>query len=196
MTVAIPKRISLEEYLTYDDGTEVRYELVDGILVNMGTESTINTLIAVFLMNCFWQLGLPHYRIGIKQKIQVARTHASAREPDLIIHSEESLAALMGRSEACLKLNEPNPLIVIEVVSPGTKSSENYQRDYHQKPVEYAARGISEMWIIDPDRAVVKVGNLTDGTYRFQDFRSDDTIVSPTFPELSFSVGQVLSGGR
>jgi Uma2 family endonuclease len=32
---ATAKRISLEEYLTYDDGTETRYELVDGVLVEM-----------------------------------------------------------------------------------------------------------------------------------------------------------------
>jgi hypothetical protein len=27
-----PKRMSLEEYLAYDDGTDTRYELVDGVL--------------------------------------------------------------------------------------------------------------------------------------------------------------------
>ncbi|OUC12415.1 MAG: hypothetical protein B0A82_22450 [Alkalinema sp. CACIAM 70d] len=194
MTIATQKRISLEDYLTYDDGTETRYELVDGILAEIGTESTINTLIAMFLTNCFWQLGIPYYRTGIKQKIQVTKTYASAREPDLIIHSEASFAELMGRSEACLKLNEPNPLIVIEVVSPGSEATENYQRDYHQKPIEYAARGIAKMWIIDPSRAMVKVGSLTGGTYQFQDFKGNESIVSPTFPELSLTAEQILSG--
>ncbi|MGI0491196.1 Uma2 family endonuclease [Alkalinema pantanalense CENA528] len=195
MTIATPKRMCLEEYLAYDNGTETRYELVDGILAEMGAESTINTLIAMFLINCFWQLGIPYYRTGIKKKIQVARGYASAREPDLIIHSEASFVELVGRSEACLKLNEPNPLIVIEVISPGSESTENYQRNYHQKPVEYAARGISEMWIIDPDQSVVKVGNLTDDVYQFQDFKGSEAIVSPTFPEFSLTAEKILRGG-
>jgi Uma2 family endonuclease len=40
---------------------------------------------------------------------------------------------------------------VIEVVSPGTESTDNDKRDYEQKPSEYAERDIPEMWLIDPD---------------------------------------------
>ena len=32
MTIAINQRLTLEEYLTDDDGSDVHYELVDGIL--------------------------------------------------------------------------------------------------------------------------------------------------------------------
>jgi Uma2 family endonuclease len=50
-----------------------------------------------------------------------------------------------------------------EVVSPGDEGSENYQRDYVEKPLQYAAIGVPEYWIIDPDRDVILVGRLTDG---------------------------------
>jgi Uma2 family endonuclease len=196
MTVATQKRMTLEEYLTYDDGTDTRYELVDGVLVEMGAESTLNTIIAMFLAFAFGDLGIPRYRLGIKQKIEVDSTYASARDPDLIVHTEESFAAIDGLSEACLKRHDPNPLLVIEVVSPGTESTDNYQRDYKQKPAEYADRGIPEMWIIDPDRAVVKIGTLTDGAYQFQDFTGQDAIVSPTFPGLTLTAHQILTAGR
>ncbi len=195
MTVATQRRMSLEEYLTYDDGTETRYELVDGVLVAMGTESTINTEIAVFLIEIFLQL-LGRGRVGIKQKIEVESSFATARDADLVIHSTGSKLAIKGRSEACLFRNEPNPLIVIEVVSPGTESSDNYQRDYEQKPKEYAARGIPEMWLIDPDRAIVKVGTLLDGAYQFQAFTGKQVIQSPTFPVLTLTAAQVLSAGE
>jgi Uma2 family endonuclease len=56
---ATQRRMSLEEYLTYDDGTDTRYELVDGVLVDMGSESTINTWIASFLHGIFILMGLP-----------------------------------------------------------------------------------------------------------------------------------------
>jgi Uma2 family endonuclease len=205
MTVATQKRMSLEEYLTYDDGTETRYELVDGVLVAMGAESPINTWIAGFLFEVFLRMGIPSYRIGFKHLIQVDSVYVTARDPDLIVHTEASATAFDdGRKEACLRLNEPNPLIVIEVVSPGTESTDNYKRDYERKPKEYAARGILEMWQIDPDdlrsvedhRAWVKVGTLVDGAYEFRDFTGNSVIVSPTFPGLSLTAVQVLTAGR
>jgi Uma2 family endonuclease len=196
MTVATVRRMSLEEYLIYDDGTEKRYELVDGVLVEMGAESTINTLITGFLYGTFLQWGLPTYLVGFKQKVEVDSDYASARDPDLIVHTEASLAAIDGLSEACLKLHDPNPFFVIEVVSPGSESTDNYQRDYKQKPVEYAQRGIPEMWQIDSDRKWVKIGTLVDGVYKFQTFTGDDAILSPIIPSLHLTVHQVLTAGR
>ncbi|MBE9030565.1 Uma2 family endonuclease [filamentous cyanobacterium LEGE 11480] len=196
MTVATQQRLTLSEYLTYDDGTNTRYELVDGVLVEMGNEAKINTLIAVFLIQVLIQLGLEAYRIGIKQKIQVASLHASARDPDLIIHSSESAAVGDDASEFCLKLHHPNPMIVIEIASPGGESTDNYQRDYVQKPQEYATRSIPEYWIIDPERAVVKVGTLTNGSYQFQNFTGNSQINSPAFPQLELTATRVLNAGR
>ena len=53
MTVATDLRMTLKEYLDYDDGTDTRYELVDGILVEMGAESPLNPAIAMFLVFAF-----------------------------------------------------------------------------------------------------------------------------------------------
>ncbi len=36
MAIATQKKMTLEEYLAYTDGTDYRYELVDGVLVEMG----------------------------------------------------------------------------------------------------------------------------------------------------------------
>ena len=53
--------ITLEEYLNFDDGTDICYELVDGYLVEISTESDINDRIASFLYAYFLQLGIPYY---------------------------------------------------------------------------------------------------------------------------------------
>jgi Uma2 family endonuclease len=197
MTVATQRRMSLEEYLTYDDGTDARYELVDGVLVEMGAESRCNIKIAFFLIEVFLQL-VGRGRLGIKEKIQVDSEYVSALDPDLIIHSDDSALAIEERKESCLLLNEPNPMIVVEVVSPCTESTDNYKRDYEQKPDEYAARGIPEYWIVDPtvDRAWVRIGTLVNGAYQFQDFIGNQTIVSLTFPGLNLTAEQVLTAGR
>jgi len=58
MTIATPKRLTLEEYLTYDDGTDTRYELVDGVLVEMGAEDPINSTIVSFLFAVLLGMGI------------------------------------------------------------------------------------------------------------------------------------------
>jgi Uma2 family endonuclease len=197
MTIAITKRLTLEEYLTYDDGTDARYELVDGVLVEMGAESTINIQIAVFLIQFFPLLGLGPKQVGIKQKVEViSQSSVSAREPDLILHSEASALAIEGAKESCLKRADPEPLVVIEIVSPGEESSKNYQRDYQEKRAEYAARGIPEYWIVDPIRQVVLVLVLKGNAYQGQSFAGPMPIISPTFPSLNLTAEQVLRAGK
>ena len=60
------RRMTLKEYLTYDDGTDTQYELEDGVLVPMRTESTGNTSIRMFLISIFLGLGIPYYRLATK----------------------------------------------------------------------------------------------------------------------------------
>lgn len=192
MTIATDRRMTLKEYLTYDDGTAARYELEDGVLVEMGAESRNNIKIALFLIQFFLKL-VDYNRLGIKEKIEVRSHYATARDPDLIIHSAESATAIEGRTESCLFLGEPNPLIVIEVVSPGTESKPNYKRDYEQKPIEYADRGIPELWQVDAIRGWVKVGTLTAGQYQFTTFKGTEIILSPTFPDLNLTAAQLLN---
>lgn len=43
MTAAIEQRMSLAEFLSYDDGTDRRYELVNGLLVEIGAKSRANS---------------------------------------------------------------------------------------------------------------------------------------------------------
>lgn len=53
MALSANRRMTLEEYLNYEDGTDIRYEVHDGVLVEMGAESDVNVLIATFLLAMF-----------------------------------------------------------------------------------------------------------------------------------------------
>ena len=197
MTQAKPRFRTIEEYLDYDDGTDRRYELVDGELVELPTESTLNTQIAIFLIAAFLQLGIPMQRLGIKQQVSVSSRKVTAREPDFIVHSEESVLAIEGQKQALLTAEMPPPLLVVEIVSPGEPGDKrNYDRDYVEKPKEYASRGIPEFWQVDPTRAVVTVLNLKDGAYRPREFRGSDPVLSPSFPDLQLTAEQILKTGR
>ncbi len=195
MNVATQSKMSLDEYLAYDDGTDARYELVDGVLVEMGAENPLNPKIAVFLLLQFSRLGVPDNNLVIGHQIGVSSSRATARQPDLIVHTDESDAAIMNDGRI-LRAGLAVPMLVVEVVSNSANDKKSRDRDYEQKPAEYAERGIPEYWIVDPDRAWVKVGTLVNGAYQFQNFTGKQVILSPTFPKLALTAAQVLAAGR
>jgi Uma2 family endonuclease len=71
MTIATQK-MTLEEFLAYDDGTDNLYELENGELISMPAESDVNQRIASFLFAFFLGLGIPSYRLRIGTEVAVS----------------------------------------------------------------------------------------------------------------------------
>jgi len=190
MTIAT-KPMSLEEYLHYDDGTDTRYELVNGELIAIPPESNLNHQIASFLFASFLQLGIPYYRLSIGTQIAVSGYRATARQPDLIVLSEDVATALEGASQDLITDDMPPPQLVVEVVSPRQE-----KRDYRYKRTEYAARQIPEYWIIDPIAQKVTLLEWVDGLYEEQVYQGDVALQSPLFPSLKLTAATLLVAGR
>lgn len=191
MTVT-SKKMTLSEYLDYDDGTDTRYALVNGKLVVMPPESDLNQRIAMFLLAAFLQQGIPSYRLRIGAEIVVSGLLSTTRLPDLLVLSEELATALAGAKRSTVMPDMPPPQLVVEVVSPGKK---NEDRDYRYKRSEYAARGIAEYWIVDPIRQKVTVLTLIDGLYEEQVFQRNEPTVSPSLPQLTLTTEVVINAG-
>jgi Uma2 family endonuclease len=188
---ATTKPMTLEEYLNYDDGTDTRYELVNGELVVMPTESDLNDRIASFLFAYFLQLGIPYYRLSMKAQIAVSGTRASARQPDLMVLSQETATALNGVNQRLITHDMPPPLLVVEVVSPNQEN-----RDYRHKRTEYAGRHIPEYWIVDPIAQKVTILEWVDGLYEEQVYQGEAVIASHLFSSLNLTAAQVLEAER
>lgn len=180
--------LSFEEYVAHDDGTESRYELVDGELVEMTPPVLEHFLIAKFIEQaldaeikriqqswlCFREAGV---RTGLRK----------SRLSDVCVVTLEQARELQGTS---VIFSTP-PLLVVEVVSP-----DSITRDYRYKRTEYAALEIPEYWIVDPLKAQVIVLEFNEGLYEETGFTGDQQIISPTFPELLLTVTQVLATGN
>lgn len=193
MTQAKPRFTTFEEYLNYDDGSDRRYELVDGELIELPAESDLNVLIATFLTVMLSQ-HIPYYLIRRGTEIFVRSRAVTSRYPDLVVLTEAGDAALSGATRSAITFEIPAPALVVEVVSPG---SENYNRDYVRKTTEYASRSIPEYWLIDPSRSVVIVLVLERDRYReVGQFKERDRVLSPTFPNLQLTAEQILKAGR
>ena len=189
--VPLTKRcMTLEEYLTYDDGTDARYELVNGELVEMPSESDLNNAIAIMMIAAFLQV-VPASLLRRGTEIVVSGSRATARVPDVMVLTEEAATALAGASRSIILLDMPSPQLVVEVVSRGL---DNEKRDYRYKRSEYAARKIPEYWIVDPEQKRVTLLTLVEGLYEEVVFTGSDRLLSPTFPTLQLTAGQVLSG--
>jgi Uma2 family endonuclease len=192
MIAAPAKLLTLDEYLVYQPDNDVRYELVNGELVEMPTESFKNLNIAKFLL---YELAkyVPLMLLAYNTEIEVAGFRTTSRIPDLVLHSEESVAALIQNPRNLITGNMPAPALVIEVVSPG---QENRDRDYRFKHTEYAARGIAEYWIIDSELQQVTICLWVNGQYEDTIYTNDSVLVSTIVPNFNLSANQILAFGQ
>jgi Uma2 family endonuclease len=186
MTIGTQK-MTLEDFLTYDNGTENLYELENGELISMPSESEINRRIAAFLFAYFIQLGIPAYRLTMKTEVAVSGSRVSVRVPDLLLLSEELATELEGATRSIVMMDMAPPLLAVEVVSP---KQEN--RDYRYKRTEYAARGIAEYWIVDPLAQKVTILEWVEGLYEEKFYMGDSKIESSIFKNLELTVDRLL----
>ncbi|WP_088241853.1 Uma2 family endonuclease [Calothrix rhizosoleniae] len=189
MTSTITNRLySFAEYLTYDDGSDNRYELVDGKLELMNPPTFRHLLIVQLIEQLLDaeinRLGLPWLCL----REAVIRTGwRKSRLCDVCVVEKEQVMEFMDESAVC----QSPPLLVVEVVSP-----ESVKRDYRYKRSEYAALEISEYWIVDPTELKVTVLLWEEGLYEDGEFTGNQQIVSRRFPELVVTVEQLLAAGK
>ncbi|MEM6502746.1 MAG: Uma2 family endonuclease [Cyanobacteria bacterium P01_C01_bin.89] len=190
MVQAPVRRLSLEDYLAMDHNPNcLRFEIENGIIRERAPESELNRRIAMMLLVFFSKLGIAPERLTMKTEIIVASNQVTAREPDLMILSEELAIALENAPSSIITNDLPRPDVVIEIVSPG---KENRDRDYRYKRSEYATCRIPEYWIIDPEKQKVSVLQWVDGFYDVEEFTGEMAIVSSQFGTLALKPNQII----
>lgn len=177
-------KLTFEEYLTYNDGTDNRYELEDGELILMNPPTGLHSLIIYFISNTFVaEINRLNLLWVCLQTVGVRTAMKRSRIPDLCVMTRDQILEKLDVSA----ILESSALLAVEIVSPESRT-----RDYRFKRSEYASIGISEYWIVDPVEQKVTVLLLVEGLYEETEYRGDAQIVSPTFPELMLTVDQVL----
>ncbi len=165
----------------------------------MPPETDRNNLISLYLLSQFLRF-VPIQLIRHKDtELVVTGNRTRVRLPDLMILTQELLEAMPAAGcayalrRATITPDMPSPALVVEVVSPGKT---NEDRDYRYKRSEYAARGIPEYWIFDPDKAKITLLTLVDGLYEETVFQGTDPIISTIIPMLDLTASQVLNAGQ
>jgi Uma2 family endonuclease len=126
----------------------------------------------------------------------------TAFRPDVAVIDRNKLTKEMYWSEQSILTLGSSIKFVAEVVS------SNWQNDYSRKVEDYAVLGIPEYWIADhaglggtrhigkPKQPTLSICTLVNGEYEIQQLRGDQSIVSPTFPDLQLTAAQVLKAGQ
>lgn len=200
MAQAIPKLITFQEFIDWYPNTGIRYELRDGVIVEMppptGKHEKVVGFIARKLTVEFDRLDLP---FTIPKTAFVKPEFAdSAYSPDVLLLNLDNLDnEPLWNQESTVSQPASIPLVV-EVVS------SNWRDDYYKKLADYEEMGISEYWIADyaalggkkfigdPKQPTIFVCELVNGEYSFNQFRGDNKIISPTFPQLNLTAQQIF----
>jgi Uma2 family endonuclease len=196
MTQAKYRFASFEEYLSCDDDEQdnVRYELIEGELIELPPESPQNNLVARRLLFFLASNNIVPIELLINHacevQVPVLKPKDTAnRFPDLVVLRPEHLD-LMGKRLTITTLMPP-PRLIVEVVSPGKT---NRDRDYIKKRAQYAAIEVPEYWLIDPVAGTVLVLQLQGKEYWTVGlFSGQDAIASLELQGLNLTVDQILT---
>lgn len=179
-----------DDYLSLEDhyGAHIRVELSGGRLEVLPVPTEPHQLIILFLMN-YLQGFAKEFAPGVVLfsgiRVRLALRHeVKFREPDVVY---------MSAKHAARRHTEywDGADLVMEVVSGDAKDR---VRDWKTKPQEYAAAGIPEYWIVDPDKKVIRVLTLRGKSYRRHgDFKPGDQATSVLLPGFAVSVDAVLA---
>ena len=208
MTIAVDQAIQ-QKPLSFDEfldryGGDNRYELIDGEVFDLeptGLHEEISAFITAKLCVQIDAIGLPWFVLQ-RGLLRPPNTGMTAFRPDIAVVDRDELSKEPFWSEQSILTLGSSIKFVTEVVS------SNWQNDYARKVEDYAALGIAEYWIADhaglggvrhigkPKQPTLSVCTLVDEEYNIQQFRGNQTIVSPTFLDLKLTAEQVLKAGR
>lgn len=206
MVQSLTKLVTFEDFIEWYPNTEVRYELHEGVIVEMpkptGKHSTVSGFLMEELVLNIIQMGKRGIWTISRESIVKPSNEKSGYEPNIIVLNQEFIINEPRWENESIIENAQSVKLIIEVVS------SNWRDDYYKKLADYEEMGILEYWIVDyaalggrnfignPKQPTISVYELIEGEYQVSQFRGDNQIVSPTFLELNLTAEQIFRAGR
>ncbi|MEQ8466296.1 Uma2 family endonuclease [Coleofasciculus sp. E1-EBD-02] len=198
-----PQLYTFDEFINwYPENSEVRYELHDGVIIEIpkpkGKHSTLTGSLIEQLFIIIRQMGKGGIWTIPRESIVKPKREKSGYEPDIIVLNQDVLGAEPRWESESIIQNPDSVKLIVEVVST------NWRDDYYNKLRDYEEMGIEEYWIVDyaalgprkfigsPKQPTFFVNTLVEGEYLMTPFTENTPLVSPTFPLFNFSPQQVF----
>ncbi len=142
MSALAKQKMTVDEFLAWAEGREGRYELIEGEVFAMSPQRVSH---AVIKLNAVNALGAAIRKSGkdchaLPDGLTVRVNKHTAFEPDALVYC--------GKAAPMNAVEIPNPVIVVEVISPGSQYIDTgiKLRGYFQIP------SIIHYLVIDPER--------------------------------------------
>ncbi len=207
MTTTIDRSIQQQPF-SFDDflvryGRDNRYELIDGEIFDLEPTGRHEEVAALITTKICVQIDAASLSWFVLQRgiLRPDNIGMTAFRPDVAVIDRNELTKEMLWSDQSILTLGSSIKFVAEVVS------SNWQNDYSRKVEDYAVLGIPEYWIADyaglggtrhigkPKQPTLSICTLVNGEYEVQQLRGNQSIVSPTFPDLKLTAERVLSAG-
>ncbi len=195
--------ISFEEFLEWYPEDGKRYELIEGVIVEMlptGSHEDISGFLIAELNFEIRKQNLP-YSIP-KSCLLKPLAPRSGYLPDVAIINRDRIKDEPLWDKSSVIQNGLTVPLVIEVVST------NWRDDYGHKFVEYEAMGITEYWLVDyralgavryigkPKQPTITICKLIEGEYQLEKFVKSDRLKSLVFPQLELTADAVFQAAE
>ncbi len=174
-------RHTYEDYLKTSD--DERWELLDGELLMAPAPNIPHQDVQVRLGS---RLGNFVEGRGLGRTYfaptDVVLSDTNVVQPDLLFVSREREGIITYANV------QGAPDLAVEIASPSTD-----ERDRTVKRNLYAAHGVGEYWLVDPDAMTVTVLVLGDGAFEEAGvYRNGDTMTSPTLEGFSVNLDDIF----
>jgi Uma2 family endonuclease len=163
---------------------DVRYELVDGVIIPMAPPGDIHGARQAAIVHHLYAaqllgLGLARGEVGIILR----------RNPDRVVGADAAfiLTASLPVRRSDEGYLETIPEIVVEV-----RSKNDSRREILDKCDEYHRAGVREVWVIDPDARTL-AAHAADGSVRV--IREADAVTSELLPGFSVPAAALFADG-
>lgn len=206
MVQAKPQLVCFDQFIEwYPQPSEFRYELHDGMIIQMPKPTGKHSKVAGFMVKKLNQtIDQGEYPYFIpKECVIKPEGDRSGYEPEVVVLNEETLPNDPRWEKDSSITKGESAVLVVEVVST------NWRDDYHKKFADYEAIGIREYWVIDfvpygavrftgrPKQPTIWVYHLnSDGEYEGKPFRDGDRLESQIFPNLQLTAETIFSSAR
>jgi len=154
------KRMTVAEFLTWDDGTDTRYELVDGRPVAMAPVAPSHSVIVInFGHELKSRLKAPCYA-GSEAGVERPGRDDTFYEADIVVSCTPftpGMAAL------------PNPVVVIEVLSPSTLEHDRGRKAYDYRRIP----SVQEIVLVASEQRHVEIWRRRGAKWEVEDLIVD-----------------------
>jgi Uma2 family endonuclease len=197
------KPINFEEFLEWYPNDSNRYELIEGVIVEMlptGSHEDVSGFLIAELNLEIRHRNLP-YSIP-KNCLLKPLAPRSGYLPDITVINRKYIKNEPLWNKSSVIQNGATVPLVIEVVS------SNWRDDYGHKFVEYEAMGIAEYWLVDyralgavryigkPKQPTITICKLIEGEYQMEKFVHGDRLKSSIFPKLELTADGVFQASE